>query len=255
MTIALLQCGSTTKFDAGSNYDYEYTSPVWSNPETGYSVYIDDWAGLLEPSEEEELLVNLKQVTQYGHAAFVSISENYYYDTERYAREYYLSHFSKDSGTVFLIDMDERYIWIHSDGNIYRTITKSYANTITDNVYSYASDKEYFDCANTAFDQILTLLRGQKIAQPMKYISNALLAVTLALLINYFVVMSFSRSRKASSGQLMKGIYNKVEILDPSVTFTHQSRHYSPRSSGSSGGGGGGGGGGSSSGGGGGHSF
>ena len=145
----------------------------------------------------------------------------------------------------------------------YDIITKSYANTITDNVYTFASDEEYFDCANTAFEQINTLLEGRAIAQPMKYISNALLAIVLALLINYFVVMFVSRGRKPSNAQLLDGIYSKVEIHNPRMDLTNQTKRYSPQSSGSSGstsrssGGGfsGGGGGGGSRGGGGGHRF
>lgn len=42
-------------------------------------------------------------------------------------------------GTVFAIDMDNRNIWIHSDGAVYQVVTKGYADTVTDNVYRYAS--------------------------------------------------------------------------------------------------------------------
>lgn len=94
-----------------------------------------------------------------------------------------------------MIDMDNRNIWIHSNGAIYRTITKSYADTITDNVYTYASAQDYYGCASEAYTQMATLLAGRRIAQPMKYISNALLALIIALLINYFVVRAFPVQR------------------------------------------------------------
>lgn len=227
---------------------------VFHNSETNYYIYLDDWADLLNSTEESTLKEVMKSITSYGNVAFVSIAENPEYSTKRYAQKYYQERFGYSSGILFLIDMEERYIWIYSDGEIYQTVTTSYANTITDNVYSYASRQEYLTCATKAFEQINTLLEGRRIAQPMKYISNALLSIILALLINYFLVMTLSRSRKATNRQLLDGIFSKTEIKNPHTQFVNQTRRYSPQSKGSSGGRSGGGGGGRS-GGGGGHRF
>ena len=225
------------------------------NPENNYEVIIQDEADLLTDYEETQLLEDMKPITEYGNVAFVSIDYNPNYSTDAYVREYYRSVFGRDSGIVFIIDMDERYIWIHSDGAIYKRVTTSYANTITDNVYDYASDMEYYECASKAYEQIYTVLEGGRIAQPMKYICNLLLAVILALLINFMIVMWYSRSRKASTSELLTGIYHNVDIANPMVTHTHQTKRSSPQSAGGGGGRSGGGGGGGRSGGGGGHRF
>lgn len=95
----------------------------------------------------------------------------------------------------------------------------------------------------------------------MKYISNAFLAVIIALLLNYFLVRSFSRAKRPSKTDLLGKVFTQCNIVNPNVRFIRQSRVYSPPSSsgsgGSSGGSSGGGGGSSSGGGGGGggHSF
>ena len=227
---------------------------TYENAETGYESVIFDEADLLSASEEADLLEEMKPITEHGNVAFVSINDNPGYSTERYAEDFCEDYFGYASATVFIIDMDTRYIWVYSQGDIYDTITDDYAQTITDNVYTYASDEEYYRCASVAFEQINTLLEGKWIAQPMKYICNAFLAVAVALLINYFVVMLVSRSRKATRSQLINGIYSKVDVNNARANFTHKTKRYSPQSSGSSGGGGrsGGGGGG---GGGGGHRF
>ena len=81
----------------------------------------------------------------------------------------------------------------------------------------------------------------------MKYISNALLALIVALLINYFVVRAFSRSKKPSENELLNNIYTQYAVSNPQSTFVRQSKVYDPPSS--SGGGSSGGGGGSSGGG------
>ena len=151
--------------------------------------------------------------------------------------------------------MDNRYLYIDSYGRKMRKyITSSRADTITDNIYYYATDEEYYVCAQQAFEQIYAVLQGQRIAQPMKYISNALLAFALSMLILFFIIRISSSRRKATDKELLSGIYNSVNLYNAESHFTHQTKTYSPQSSGSSGGGhsGGGGGGGHS---GGGHSF
>lgn len=229
---------------------------IYQNPETSYRVLLEDDALLLDDAEAQELTALMQEITAYGNAAFKT-TDNNDWNTESYARQYYQEQFGTASGTLFLIDMDNRNIWIHSDGAVYKVITSSYANTITDNVYRYASDGDYYDCAAQAYAQILTLLKGHKIAQPMKYISNALLALILALLLNYGLVSFCTGIRKPRRRVLLENGRNRFNYTQPRAFFIRESRTYNPVSSSDSGSssGGSGGGGGSSSGGGGGHSF
>ena len=101
-------------------------------------------------------------------------------------------------------------------------------------------------------------MQGKRIAEPMRYLCSALLAIVAALFLNLFFALWSSRSHKADRRQVMTGLYAQMQIHNPRTQFIRQSRTYSPVSSGSSGGGhsgGGGGGGGGHSGGGGGHSI
>lgn len=233
-----------------------YAEPVYTNPDTGYQAVLEDDAELLAQEERLALKELLEEITIYGNVAFKTIDDNYM-STESYARSYYSDKFGTASGTLLLIDMNNRIIWIHSDGAVYKVITTAYANTITDNVYQYASDEAYYVCAREAFAQILSLLKGQKIAQPMKYISNGLLALLLAMLLNYGMVCVFAGAKKPGKKKMMENVPVRFSYTKPLAVFSHQTRTYNPTSSDSGGGGSGGGGGGSShhSGGGGGHRF
>ena len=223
-----------------------------------HQIIIDDEEDLLSADEEKMLKIKMEEVSKYGSVAFVTVSQ--YGDTSSYAKKLYRSYFGTSSGFLFLIDMGRRNIWIYSDGAIYRVIDKAYANTITDNVYRYASRGEYYNCAYHVFDQASILLEGGRIAQPMKYISNFLIASVVALLINFL----FLTLQRESDREIM---INSVPAMTGSVAFavlsknrTKQrvSRHVEVSSGGGggySGGSSGGGGGGGSSGGGGGHSF
>ncbi|MBD5462576.1 MAG: TPM domain-containing protein [Lachnospiraceae bacterium] len=257
MILLLIGClsFSLTAHAESDTDSYEPEPIFWENPETGYQILLEDDAALLDSEERAQLAEEMQGITTYGNAVFLTTTYNSY-SASSYARDFYSDLFGHDSGTLFLIDMDNREIYIFSDGAVYRTVTKSYAESITDNVYSYASKGNYYRCASEAFEQINTLLAGQKIAQPMKYISNVLLALILATLINYFLAMRTAGSAKASSKEILNSISTHFSFRNTQKWLTKQDKVYSPPSSGSSGGGhSGGGGGGHSSGGGGGHRF
>lgn len=229
-----------------------HAQEAFSNSDTSYRVVMQDDADLLTDSEEKALVEVMKPITAYGNVAFVSTDYNSS-SADSYAKSVYRDFFGTKSGTVFLIDMDNRMIYIFSDGKIYRTITKSYANTITDNVYRYASSKNYFACAAKAFEQINTLLAGGRIMQPMKYISNALLAVILGILINYFRILFWHSKSKPKTEDIVDNMDHYVNFTNTNYKLLSSRKYY--HSSDSGGGSSGGGGGGGSSGGGGGHSF
>ncbi len=231
-----------------------------------YKVIINDQEDLLTDQEENMLRIRMDQMTRYGNAAFVSVRQ--YEDVGTYAKRVYREYFGTDSGMLFLIDMGRRKIWIFSDGAVYRVVNKAYANTITDNVYRYASNEEYYTCADRVFEQALTLLEGGRIAQPMKYISNVLIALVVALLINFIFLTSERKREVPDTRAAVRAMTTAVgvKILSEKMTSSRRSKHVESSSGGGgssggySGGGGGSsggysGGGGGSSGGGGGHSF
>lgn len=218
-------------------------------------VVIEDDADLLTDEEEEKLAEVMLPITDYGYVCFKSIDVNST-STSSYVKDYYHENFGKSSGLVFLIDMDNRNIWIFSDGDIYDMVTTSKANTITDNAYKKATNEDYYGCAEIVFTQIYKVLNGEKVVAPMKYVGNALLAIAIALFINYFVVKALSSTHKISREELVKGKKKAFSFDTPRAKHTSTSRRYNPHTDSSDGGGSsGGGGGGGSSGGGGGHGF
>ena len=221
-------------------------------------IIIEDEEDLLSDAEEQALREHMAPISEYGGVAFMTVSQ--YGDTSVFAKNQYRAYFGKSSGFLFLIDMGRRNIWIYSDGTIYKTINKAYANTITDNVYRYASRGEYYECAANVYDQALILLEGGHIAQPMKHISNALIALVCALLLNFGLLLIQRKEKQVPVKEIAAAMTTAtaVRILSKKKTKSKRHLHVESDSSsggGYSGGGGGGGGGGGSSGGGGGHSF
>lgn len=222
--------------------------------DNGYQIVIRDDAGLLSDSEEKKLIEDMRPITEYGNVAFVSGSV-YSMETSTYAKQVYKELFGETSGMVFVIDMGNRNIWIYSQDDVYKVINRGYANTITDNIYTYATKGEYYECARQAYEQAYTLLEGGRIAQPMKYITNALFALITAVLLNYFLVASTRKRTRAEEPEIFGAITASIAASVAAVKMISSRKYYRPESSGGSSGGGGGSSGGGSSGGGGGHSF
>ena len=224
-------------------YCADDVQPVYGeySDETGYFYFVDDEAGLFGKGEEAALEDVLQPIAdKYGNAGIVTIDEDYYNDTEDYADAYIDMMFGDDNSVVFFIDMDTRTLTLWSDGDLQKTLQGA-GTTITDNVYRYASDGDYYTTAEKAMEQVYTKLEGGRIATPMKILSNISISIVLALLLSYIIAFSVSASFKASAAELLSGIENRYEFTDKNIIFTHKTREYSPRSSGSGRSGGGGG--------------
>ena len=228
------------------------------NPETDYRIIIIDGANLLSSDEIKQLANDMATITNYGNVAFVTTDYNSVGDIMRYSEKLYKKLFGTESGTMLIIDMDEREISIYSDGAVHRVITDGYGYDITDNIYRYATNGDYYTCASKAFEQMTMLLEGQKIARPMKVVCSAFMALLTSFLICFFIVNGASKIQNTSNAEMLSGAAKSLRYTTPRVVKTGETRTYSPQSSGSGGGGGGsrgGGGGGHHSGGGGHHGF
>ena len=225
--------------------------------------YIQDDADLLTDAEEQALYADMLPVCEYGVPMFWTTNEAGTYNSM--ARNFYHSRLRNgESGTLFVINMNARQLTIFSDGAIYRTVTNSEAETITDNVFRMAGRGNYYECASSVFRQIHSLLRGEEIARPMKLVSNVLLSAALSLLCVYlYLSHRYENHPKTGAAKAAVPVTAAAAAAFAARTSNASARmtkqHKTSISSGSGGGGGHGGGfsggGGGSSGGGGSHGF
>lgn len=90
--------------------DYANQDFCYVNQDTGYEAVIVDDAFLLSVSEKSMLLEKMKLITTYGNVMFNSISYNST-STESYIKSLYREKYGSESGTIFVIDMDNRKIY------------------------------------------------------------------------------------------------------------------------------------------------
>ena len=179
-----------------------------------------------------------------------------------YSLRVYNNLFDYGGGILFLIDFDTtdsdgRQIYLRAaDQSTKLSVSK--CNTITDNVYTYARDGEYFECARQTFLQAYDVLADRAIPEPMKHMSNLLIAVCFALYIVFRIANSRTKIKTPGEIYLLdNNVSKKMELNDSRVRLVKRYTVTNASSGGGggggfSGGGGGGGGGGSH---GGGHGF
>ena len=231
-----------------------------ANGTSGHVVVMDDMAELFDDEQAQQILEVMGKAAAFCNVFFVSNQEEYTGSVSSYAKaqlgrlssEYQAD---KRSSTVFVVDLYNRELYIYSGEETYKVITSAKANLITDNVYSYASKGDYFQCTMETFRQIALVLDGQAIAEPMRYATAGFLAVFTGMAVSFVIILLQSR-RKTATEQEMEPMFLVSECdtdLQKVLTKTTRTRHHEGSSG--SGGSGGGGGGGFSGGGGGGHSF
>lgn len=228
------------------------------NEETGYSAVIDDSGLLLDAAEYDGVWASMMPITEYCNVGFYT----YTGDSREYvmnkAQAWANSVFT-GTCTLFIIDMATRQLGVWSSTDIQKTLTQEKCYTITDNVFSYASRGDYASCAETAFNQMYRVLKGEKVSGPMRVISNALLAVLAAILLAYlFISARMEQEVKVSLPEIVTTTAAGAGAVIAAKTLSRKVRHTSSSGGGGGfhgGGGFGGGGGGGFGGGGGSHGF
>ena len=237
LTICSFSYADIIPIDESDDNEYLYGE---ESTNSQYQLVIEDDANLLSQEETQKLRERMTPLTEFGHIIFKSINENNANSTRSYAENYYFNRFQHDSGSMLLIDMDEKMVYIVSEGSNKNSIDNGKSESITDNIYKYLSQKNYFTGADIAFSQMNTVLSGQKIAEPMKYISNIIIAFLVSSFITFFFIMRKSDLKKASNKDLVKDCviaFSAANILGSVIGTT---KKYSPQSSSSSSSGGGG---------------
>lgn len=224
---------------------------------------VSDYAGLFTETQTQALIEDYSAITEYMDAEVLTV-DTYLGETSSVAEQYAIQAYGNDPAVIFMIDMYNRQIYVYANGDALKTISRADSRAITDNIYKYASQGDYYGCAAGALEQILGKCQGQRLSRPVKHITNAMIAILLGILINYLVVVQSRKARRERRTAGSVSVNSRPAVL-PAIGLAapliiSSMRIYHNNDSGGSGGFGGGGGGfsgggGGHSGGGGGHSF
>lgn len=222
---------------------------IKENEATYYGAMVLDDAELFTKYEEAALLEKAYDLTEYADVFVVTVAkgQNPYGSSESSTKKYgdaiYLDYSNNNSCIMFIIDMHTRYIYVYRYGKAEKSLTTGKCESITDNVYDYASDGDYYKCASFGLEQIGKVLNGEKIAEPMKVASNFFIAFVIGFVVMYLVALGKSKVSTTSDSEMLKYAAISFAANNTKDVVTGTTKTYCPRSSGSSGGRSGGGGG------------
>ena len=211
------------------------------------NVHVYDNASLLTDEERDEIIEYLESLDDsINYVVLTSDTKNFGSNEDERLETYYtLTYSESDPGIAFIIDMYEREIYISGYGSISSKLTNADAYDITDNVYEYAHDGEYYKCIMTAMNQADTLINGGFILRPMRYLVTLLLSLVTGFMFVLYKAM-IRRSKIKIGGEGSDIILAGASIASTAAVYnTIRTRHTSSSGGvggGSSGGGGGGGG-------------
>lgn len=127
--------------------------PLCVQAEPTQNVYDD--AALLSETEAAALSEKIDALEeQTGWVIFAVSTEDALGKSARaYADDFFDMNTAEDaSGVVFLIDMDNREIWISTCGDAIRYLTDRKLESMLDNSYAYVSEGEYDSCFDSMIE-------------------------------------------------------------------------------------------------------
>lgn len=235
---AVTVVASTLNAKAYASY---HADQHYVNQDTGYEAYIFDGADYVTDSEEEKLIDQMEGLTKYCNVIYLTDENNVNYSmsySDGIARSYAEEYFGwNDNVIVYVCDNENDLIYVR--GSIEKTITQSKTYSITDNIYTYSAEGDFYKSATKAFEQCERLLQGKAIAEPMKYICNAFIGLFIGFIVCYAIVNKKSTLKRAGYDEMIAGAISYVEKSNAQARFVNTTRTYSPRSSSSGGHGGG----------------
>lgn len=205
--------------------------------EKQYSIVIMDEAELLSNDEKERLYQDMEKLTPYGNVIFSSVTLKDGSNYEKYSEETYYKLFGNEPGVIFQIDMGNRKLTLSASTDMEKLIGHERAS-IVDNIYKLATNERYYECASKCYSQIYIVANDGRIAHKMQYITNAIFALILGLIINFIIVFATTR-KKVVMSRLLGEVAVTADVSNVVVTKGKETREYSPQSSSSGGSGGG----------------
>lgn len=166
---------------------------------------IYDYANLITKDEEEVLYNKVQEfINKYDmDMAIVTINSNPKSSSMTYADDFYdYNNFGKGTnktGLLFLIDMQNRNMWISTTGDAINIYTDSRINTILDYTYDKISNEDYNGCAEQFIDKASYfankgLTGGSKVVTVPKMICNSLIFAGLVTIV--FICIGLATHRK-----------------------------------------------------------
>lgn len=202
----------------------------YTNPTTGHQAVIIDELGSLSAEEAAELLQAMEPITKYGDAVYKTTVSGGVFDAEKYMDIQYGATMSGKTGVLVLLDAGNNSFQVRCGGKWESMINPKQAESIaTIALNAYRQNGQAVAVPKSAFDQVYARLEQVRKARPVKYVCNAMLALILAMLINFVLVDKLSRMQKTPDQELLENAAGYCRHGEVMIEFLTRTETYSPQ--------------------------
>lgn len=204
---------------------------ILNTPKVDEDEKVYDFADLFTSDEEQELYKSIQGYIEEFNMdmVIVTISENNKSSSMEYADDFYDYNYfgindSKD-GILFLIDMDNRNIYITTTGKAINKYNDSRIDDMLDRAYTYMTSEDYFEAAQAFIDEASW-------TDPTAWIVMYIFSFLAATIPTVFFIFKNRMVRKATeANRYMEE--NSLHITSAKDVFvtTHTVRHAKQSSS------------------------
>ncbi len=180
-------------------FSYDVNAADTLNPETVF-----DYADLLTTDEENRLRDYAKDFEQYEISIiFLTTNNAQGKSSMNYSNDFYDTNHFRPDGVLFMIDMDNRNIYIDTVGK-YISMLENDIDYALDISYTYATDGEYYTCFQTMSEAICTEIENHEnpILGAFRFsIFTFLLAAVIAIIIVIILIVIHNQANNKTAAE------------------------------------------------------
>lgn len=180
-----------------------------------------DNAGILTDQEEELLREYAGKYEKYDITAiFLTVDDACGKSSMTYSDDFYDEVIDRTDGVLYMIDMDNRNIYINTVGKCIDQLTDAKIEKILDASYQLASEKEYFSCLERMHQKAYAVIK--KAENPYLYAISfgwgsilSVIAITVAIVA--LCILKHHRSNRRPLAD--KYLNNSFQISDKQIIY------------------------------------
>lgn len=161
-----------------------------------------DFADLLDDTEEDTLRDQAEQYEELDVSlVFLTIDDANGVSSRTYSDDFYDTHNFRSNGVLFMIDMDNREIYVNTVGTCIDALD-SEIESILDTGFAYVSDGDYYDCLFEMSEHAYSIMAEKDFPGMLFTPLLPALIITIIILV-ILVVIHNKANRQISASQYM----------------------------------------------------
>lgn len=195
--------------------------PISADASSYNEVTVFDYADLFTPDEEEDFRKISEKFEEYEISVVFLTTDNAQGKSSMvYLDDFYDANNFRTDGVLFMIDMDNRYIYINTVGKCIDMITDLQIDNALDAAYTNASSSEYALCMKRMSNSICDELESQlnPIASAFKF-SYTILLFAIIITAVIIVILIYQHNRANQKTPAARYIGSTFTVLNRNTIF------------------------------------